>query len=253
MEAEEIPLSGGVNGGAVRVGDTVRKAADATTPAVTALLRHLEAVGFSGAPRALGLDERGRAVLSHLDGDTVGVRRPRPDWARSDATLGQVGRWLRGYHAAVADFVPPPDARWFGGGALGPGDVVCHHDAGPYNAVHGPDGLVGFIDWDLACPGPPVRDLAFVAISWVPLLPDAVADGFPAGLDRTARLRLLLDAYGWPGTWQEVLDAVVRRADDHAEGLERAAADGYGPAVALVEDGVAAAHRGVRGVVAALA
>jgi hypothetical protein len=36
---------------------------------VRALLRHFEAVGFHGAPRLLGIDDRGRDVLSYLDGD----------------------------------------------------------------------------------------------------------------------------------------------------------------------------------------
>ena len=31
-----------------------------SSPAVHALLRHLESVGFDGAPRLLGVDERGR-------------------------------------------------------------------------------------------------------------------------------------------------------------------------------------------------
>ncbi len=52
-----------------------------------------------------------------------------------------------------------------------PGDVIGHNDAAPYNAVwdikH--DRLVGFVDWDFAGPCPSVRDLAFVALSWVPL------------------------------------------------------------------------------------
>ena len=37
----EIPLDGGNAGGAVRVGDTVRRAAGPWTPAVHALLAHL--------------------------------------------------------------------------------------------------------------------------------------------------------------------------------------------------------------------
>jgi len=96
----EERLVGGRNEGAVRVGATVRRTAGTQTPAVQALLRHLEAVGFTGAPRVLGLDGRGREVLSHLDGLTVGDSRPWPSWAHSDAALGAAGRWLRDFHAA---------------------------------------------------------------------------------------------------------------------------------------------------------
>nr|BFE82330.1 hypothetical protein GCM10020093_049310 [Planobispora longispora] len=48
---EEIPLLGGdVTDGVVRVGDTVRRPTRPSTPSVHALLRHLEAAGFEGAP-----------------------------------------------------------------------------------------------------------------------------------------------------------------------------------------------------------
>lgn len=155
--------------------------------------------------------------------------------------------------------MPPADARWFGGGdVLLPDQVVGHHDAAPYNAVwrqapspEDPDGgeLVGFVDWDLAHPMPAVHDLAFVALTWVPLTARDVAgaDGFPRSADRGRRLALLLDAYGWEGSAAEVLDAVRRRAVEHADGLRAAAADGYGPAAALVQEGVADAFdRAVR-------
>jgi len=43
---------------------------------VHAVLRHLERAGFDGAPRVLGFDDRGREVLTFLDGNTVGDRVP---------------------------------------------------------------------------------------------------------------------------------------------------------------------------------
>lgn len=247
----EVRLAGGRNDGAVRAGDTVRRATGTHTPAVHALLRHLRAVGFTRVPEVLGIDERGREVLTHLDGETVGDRRPWPAWAHSDAALTAAGQWLRAFHDASRSFVPPPGARWFGDhDDLRPGEVIGHHDAAPYNAVWRPaptpDGpeageLVGFIDWDLAGPALPLRDLAFTALSWVPLTArdTALGDGFAPGTDRPRRLRLLLDAYGWEGGTAEVLDAVRERALQHAEGLRAAAADGYGPAVDLVAEGVA--------------
>ena len=35
------------------------------------VLRHLEAAGFDGAPRLLGIDEHGREVLTYIDGKTI--------------------------------------------------------------------------------------------------------------------------------------------------------------------------------------
>ena len=112
----EEQLDGGNTGGAVRSGDTVRRAAGPWTPAVHALLTHLAARDFPGAPRPLGFDDERREVLTFIEGETVGSRKPWPAWTHAEDTLEQVARWMRGYHQAVADFVPPPGAVWREGG-----------------------------------------------------------------------------------------------------------------------------------------
>lgn len=251
----EQQLPGGRNDGATRVGHTVRRRTGTQTPAVHALLHHLHAVGFHRVPQALGIDEDGREILTYLDGQTVGDARPWPAWAHSDAALVAAGRWLRDFHAASRSFTPPLDAHRFGDhDELRPAELIGHHDAAPYNAVWRPaptaddphaGELVGFIDFDLAGPATAVRDLAFTALTWVPLTAPDIArgDGFPpvacTAAERRRRLRLLLDAYDWDGTTAAVLTAVRQRALDHAGGLRAAAANGYPPAVALVAEGVA--------------
>lgn len=122
-------LDGGNAGGAVRVGDTVRRATGPWTPAVHTLLAHLEARGFAGAPRALGADADGHEVLTFLPGRTVGSARPWPTWVHAEETLDQVARWLRSYHDAVADFVPPADAMWRDGEVWTPGWIVARAQA----------------------------------------------------------------------------------------------------------------------------
>src|SRR3954452_17075317 len=98
---EGVPLGGGRrSAGVVRIGDAVHRPVRPWTPAVHAVLRHLELVGFPGAPRVVGFDEQGREVLTFLDGETVGERRPWPRWVDADATLGDVGAWLRRLHDA---------------------------------------------------------------------------------------------------------------------------------------------------------
>ncbi|GAB3971968.1 hypothetical protein GCM10027615_31900 [Plantactinospora veratri] len=77
MTSQEIPLHGGNVSTVVRVGDTVRRNAGPWTPSVHALLRHLEYVGFTGSPRALGMDSRNREVLSYLEGSAGSTRSPR--------------------------------------------------------------------------------------------------------------------------------------------------------------------------------
>ncbi len=196
-EAEELPLTGGnVSAGVVRVGDTVRRPAGPWTPAVHALLDHLHQTGFRAAPRPLGIDERGREVLSFAPGEAVWPRRF--GWMAPEARLVRVARLVRDLHDALAGFTPPPDARWqtlipdaSGDG----GEIIAHHDLAPWNLVaDGPDGAWAFIDWDCAAPGSRLWDLAYAAHGFLPLsanptfqLPDAEA---------TTRLRLFADAYG---------------------------------------------------------
>src|SRR5688572_18513295 len=99
---EMLPSS--VHSPVVRVGRTVRRPVMPWTPAVHALLRHLEAVGFDGSPRVIGI-ENGQSVLSYVDG--VDAHRARDAALHSDAALAAVGRLLRRYHIAVASFEPP--------------------------------------------------------------------------------------------------------------------------------------------------
>ncbi|WP_305787081.1 phosphotransferase [Symbioplanes lichenis] len=233
----EETLPGGNTVGAVRIGDVVHKAASPWTPTVHALLRHLEAAGFDGAPRALGFDDQGREMLTFLPGETAAGRFPWPAWAFTDGILIQVGQWLRRVHDVTAGFVPPADERWFTGGRLQPGQVIGHQDAAPYNAavVNG-ERLAGFFDWDTAGPSTRDFDLAFAALWWVPLCPPDVAAGigFHHSQDRSRRLHLLLDAYGYEGDRHAFGGAIVRRARRQAAAMRRMAAAGDRAATALL-------------------
>lgn len=251
---DEVALPGGNAGGAVLANGTVRRRAGSWTPSVHSLLHFLEAAGFEGAPRALGIDGQGREILSFLPGETVGTARPWPDWVHSDEALIDVGRWLRDYHDVVATYEPPRDAQWrmAPAGPLGPGEVIGHNDAAPYNAVWRRDAdlsghartstLIGFIDWDFAAPCPALWDLAFVVFSWVPLHARAVGEreGFTAYEDRPRRLHLLLDSYGYAGTIGDLLAAVHARLKDHVRGIEQLAGSGDPLFRRLIDDGVIA-------------
>jgi Phosphotransferase enzyme family len=241
--AEEERLPGGNTGGAIRIGGTVRRSPGRWTPSVHALLRHLEAVGFDRAPRALGFDDQGREVLSFLPGDVVGAARPWPSWVHSDDALRQVARWLRDFHTAVATFVPPAGAIWREGGTWRTGLVVGHNDAAPYNAAWAAGHLVGFFDWDFAAPVTPEWDLAFTAFAWVPLHARHVvaAEGFTAFADRPRRLRLFLDAYGWSGPTGQFIETVRQRVSASAQGIRRIAAAGDPAYQQMIEHGVDAA------------
>jgi hypothetical protein len=226
---EEQLMAGGNAGGAVRIDSTVRRQVGPWTPAVHALLHYLEEVGFTRAPRALGIDEQGREVLSFLAGNTVADQRPWPPWVHSDDALVQVARWLRNYHLAVAGFQPPKDAHWREGTVWRPGLIVGHNDAAPYNAVWSDDGqLRGFFDWDLAAPVTREWDLAFTAFAWVPLHARHIVqpEGFTAFPQRPRRLRLFLTEYGWTGDQAAFAATVQARIRESADRVDRVAAEG---------------------------
>lgn len=192
-EAEVLLAGGTTNAGRVtRVGDTVRRPRRPTSEATEALLDHLEEVGFAGAPRYLGSDDRGREVLSYIPGEAPIA--PYPDWAFTDATLVSVAELLRRYHDAVASFDPrghrwphPIPARFRNG-------LVSHNDPNLDNVVFDGGHAVALIDFDLASPGSAAWDLACAARLWVPLRDQRDA---PSGPDRSlARLALFADAYG---------------------------------------------------------
>jgi Ser/Thr protein kinase RdoA (MazF antagonist) len=188
----EEPLAGGNVDVVVRVGDTVRRTAGPWTPTVQALLAWVRAHGVDGVPAPLGLDHAGREVLTYLPGVVGGWSDD--DWTWAPEVLDGAARLLRAWHDATAGF--PREGMTWRQPAHEPDEVICLNDCAPYNMVGGTDGLVGFIDVDMASPGPRVRDLAYLAYRLCPLAEDASP---PAGADPRDRLAALVAAYGAAG------------------------------------------------------
>ncbi|WP_433204520.1 aminoglycoside phosphotransferase family protein [Dactylosporangium sp. CS-047395] len=141
----------------VRIGATVRRPVHPWSPSVHALLAHLEAAGFTAAPRFLGVDELGREILDYLPGESGGA-----GWrhAATDDGLAAMARLLRDYHEAVAGFAG--EWPWAAhDGTVRAGEIVCHGDFGPWNLVWRGGRPVGILDWDYAWPQPPVHDVAY--------------------------------------------------------------------------------------------
>ncbi|WSQ06953.1 aminoglycoside phosphotransferase family protein [Streptomyces sp. NBC_01231] len=203
---EEQPLSGGnVSAGVVRVGDTVRRPAGPWTPAVHALLTHLHEAGFRAAPRALGIDEQGREVLTFVTGEVVWPDRfALLEPARR---LARVARLIRDFHDAVEDFTPPPDAQWQVLIPAEGADIIAHQDLAPWNLVADGEDAWAFIDWDTAGPGTRLWDVAYAMHGFVPLS----AHPHWQRTDADDRLRTFADAYGLEETQRRDLVPLLGR------------------------------------------
>jgi hypothetical protein len=210
-DGNEVQLPGGNVGGAVRVGDTVRRQPGPWTPAVHALLDHLDG-RIDGIPRVLGQDERGREVLSYLPGHVVDVDTEQ----LSDGQIVSLMSWTREFHEATARFSHPGPWRFF---PVPEPTLICHNDIAPYNACFAGDELAGVFDWDLAGPSTPLFELAFIAWNCVPLWRDIGAEV------AAERLTLIAVSYGEISAGQ-ILNAVPDRIQLMLDWIPVAAAGG---------------------------
>lgn len=102
----EVPLSGGrITSGVVRVGNTVRRPATASSSFVAELLGDLKPKGFTGAPRHLGFDR------------PVGRSSPTfPATCPPDSSGGPIPRWLPpalcSAPSMTPSMTPPVAAAW---------------------------------------------------------------------------------------------------------------------------------------------
>ncbi|WP_214412738.1 aminoglycoside phosphotransferase family protein [Sphaerisporangium fuscum] len=226
---EEIPLAGGFVSPVVRVDDTVRRPAPARAAYVRDLLKLFERHGWPGAPRWLGLDDRGRETLSFLDG-FVAWRRPWPAAVRSRESLVRMAELVREFHDLTAG-TPPAEGH----------EVVCHNDLSPKNTVYRDPGSglrpVAFIDWDLAAPVARIHDVAHVCWQYLDLGP-SVDDAREAALG----VRLICDAYALSDR-DEVVETILWWQDRCRRGIESGAADGDPAMIGLRDLGAAQAVR----------
>ena len=207
------------------------------TATVHAFLRHLEAVGFAGAPRVLGMDGDGREVLGFVDGEVLadpawqpGRPTPWPGWAQSEECLVASARLLRTLHDASRSFVPPENAVWrqHACPALGLDEIVCHGDVGPHNTVYRRGLPVAFIDWDMIRPNDPLVEFGNAAWHFVPLGNDAYfgESGFPSsarslGPPRAFRARVRRDGSSRRGVGAAPGQAAERRSGEVLARLAR--------------------------------
>ncbi|WP_246006894.1 aminoglycoside phosphotransferase family protein [Actinomadura pelletieri] len=193
------------------------------------VLRHLEAVGFDGAPRVLGVDVLGREVLSWVPGEVP--RRPLPEYAASEEALRGVGRLLRRYHEAVVSYGVPEGAVWDGetSNLDGEPEVIGHCDVTPDNVVFRGGAPVALIDFDLARPTTRLFDVVTALRHWGPIADPADRDAVLYQVDVGRRLRVLCDAYGVDrGMRRDVLPAARVRFERSYRAMRARAERGGG-------------------------
>jgi aminoglycoside phosphotransferase (APT) family kinase protein len=147
---EEPLLGGNWTEGVVRVGETVRRPRIRGSEFAAALLTHLQDVGYTGAPRYLGVDETGRDVYEFIPGETTSHPSERDEAAYAAGVA-----LLRRLHDATA-----------GHRLAGGKQCVIHGDPGPFNTIFRQGMPVAFIDWNGARPGDRITDLAYLAWTW---------------------------------------------------------------------------------------
>jgi hypothetical protein len=223
---EDGPLPGATanRGLVVRVGGTVLRPTAPCRRATHALLAHLAAVGFDGAPRVLAAGPS-TEILTYIDGQAAVP--PLAGDMLTDAALVSVADLLRRYHAAASSFDPagyswprPIPARFRTG-------LVSHNDVHPANLVFRDGRAVALIDFDWAGPGSAAWDFATAARNWAPLQPDRdIADSRQGRA--LERFRIFLHASGLPRAGRrQVAEAIVANHDWTYAIVTEAAAAGH--------------------------
>jgi hypothetical protein len=137
--------------GVVRVGETVRRPLKAKSAFVHDVLRHLERQGFDRAPRFLGIDEKGREMLTYIPGNVP----QQVGGFKKEQWIAAAGL-LKRFHDATADCE-----------LIGEYEVVCHGDPAPGNYVFRDGTPFALIDFESAHPGKREEDVGYAAWMWL--------------------------------------------------------------------------------------
>ncbi|PGZ92246.1 phosphotransferase [Bacillus sp. AFS029533] len=239
-ENEEI-LTGGNVSNVHRVGDTVRREIKADSFKVHKLLKHLENKGFNYAPKFLGIDEKGREILSFIEGEAGNY--PLKEYMWSDTVLIEIAKMLRLYHDAVSDFIfddcwEPID------NTPKQNDVLCHNDFAIYNIIFNHDRPVGIIDFDVAGPGPRIWDIAYTLYTCLPLSRFYLSEtGEKVNYDSSQhsirlkqRIRLFFENYG-EEIKEDFLEIVTLRLEGLCKTMTRRASEGDIAFQKMIEEG----------------
>jgi hypothetical protein len=228
-ENEEM-LTGGNVSNVYRLGDTVRRELNPDSSKIHKLLRHLEDKGFSYAPKFMGIDEKGREILSFIEGEAG--NDPLKEYMWSDDVLKGIAKMLRFYHDAVSDFPISDDWKPIDN-TPNKVEVLCHNDFARYNIIFNNNKPIGIIDFDVAGPGPRLWDIAYTLYTCVPLsrfyLSETGEEVHYNSLQDAHRIKqrvaLFFESYG-EGIEDDYLEMVLLRLEGLCKTIKRKASEG---------------------------
>lgn len=123
-ENEEM-LPGGNVSNVYRSGGTVRRELKPDSTKIHKLLKHLQNKDFSYAPKFLGIDEKGREILTFIEGEAGNY--PLKEYMWSNDVLKDIAKILRLYHDSVSDFPLSDDWKPIDN-TSNKMEVICHND-----------------------------------------------------------------------------------------------------------------------------
>ncbi|MBS2970286.1 phosphotransferase [Metabacillus sp. KIGAM252] len=238
----EEMLTGGNVSSVYRLGHTVRRELKPESIKIHTLLQHLESKGLNGVPKFLGIDEKGREILSFIEGEAGNY--PLKTYMWSDEALKEIAKMLRRYHDAVSDF--PMKETWQPiDNTPQPFEVMCHNDFAIYNIIFHQEKPAGVIDFDLAAPGPRLWDIAYTLYTCVPLsrlhhteAGEAVYYDPLKDSERIKhRIEKFFDSYGLEGKKTGFLEMVLLRVEGLCKTMQRKAKEGDMAFQKMIDEG----------------